>query len=118
MRGGESVRHKLGQIVEGLVAEVLRRVGHTILARNYRCLHGEIDIVSLYGEVVYFWEVKARLSKRVYFFPVKGAQRRRLRRCARIFLARKPALVEYKIRFVAYIVYLEFYFIKSRIVQI
>jgi putative endonuclease len=49
-----------GRSGEELAADYLRRKGMAILARNYRCRAGEIDIVARDGEAVVFVEVKER----------------------------------------------------------
>lgn len=50
----------LGDRGEALAARFLERAGWTVLARNYRLGHKEIDLVARRGEVVAFVEVKAR----------------------------------------------------------
>ncbi len=49
---------------EALAALYLRLRGHRILARNWRCHRGEIDIVSEHRGVLVFVEVKTRLNRR------------------------------------------------------
>jgi putative endonuclease len=41
----------------------LQRGGYRILDRNWRCPHGELDLVALCGEMVVFVEVKTRRSR-------------------------------------------------------
>ena len=54
----------IGQIGENAAADVLRAKGYTILKRNYRCSHGEIDIIAeKFGDMA-FVEVKTRQSTR------------------------------------------------------
>jgi len=53
-------RQSLGQRAEALVADHLRREGHTILARNWRNPLGELDIVAERGGEIVFVEVRAR----------------------------------------------------------
>lgn len=58
-------RQTLGQRGEDFVAAELRRIGYTILARNWRHgAHGELDIVARYGESpneqIVFVEVRTR----------------------------------------------------------
>jgi putative endonuclease len=50
----------LGDRGERLAAEHLERAGWTILARNFRLGHREVDLVARRGEVVAFVEVKTR----------------------------------------------------------
>ena len=51
---------KIGKKAETKVAEYLERLGHEIIARNYRTKRYEIDIVSVFENEIYFTEVKYR----------------------------------------------------------
>ena len=53
-------RGELGRRGEGLAEAFLRRSAYTIVARNYRCRLGEIDLVALDGPVLVFVEVRSR----------------------------------------------------------
>ncbi|MCW2572832.1 MAG: hypothetical protein JWO88_2890 [Frankiales bacterium] len=50
----------LGRDGEDLAAAHLAAAGMRVLARNWRCREGELDIVALEGATVVFVEVKAR----------------------------------------------------------
>jgi putative endonuclease len=52
----------LGERGEDAAAAFLERSGMTIVERNWRCQHGEIDIVALDGETLVLCEVKTRRS--------------------------------------------------------
>ncbi|MBE6037480.1 MAG: YraN family protein [Clostridiales bacterium] len=52
----------LGKRGEDLAADYLQRKGYRILARNFRCRRGELDIVAEKGGVLVFAEVKTRRS--------------------------------------------------------
>ncbi len=82
-------RRTLGRRGEEVAAEVLRRRGWRILARNYRCPLGELDLVAEDGDVVVFVEVKTRRGLRAGSAAeaVGPGKRRRLLRLARYFLA-------------------------------
>ena len=54
------VKDKIGQYGEQVAATYLQREGLVILARNWRCDIGEIDIVALDGAMVVVCEVKTR----------------------------------------------------------
>lgn len=54
----------LGRYGESLAADHLSQSGLQILARNWRCNVGEIDIVARDGAVIVFCEVRTRSSER------------------------------------------------------
>lgn len=56
--GGD--RSLLGRWGESQVAEDLRRKGYRILAANWRCRMGEIDLIASKGPFICFVEVKLR----------------------------------------------------------
>jgi putative endonuclease len=53
-------RELLGERGENLAAKHLRNKGYKILARNFRCAVGEIDIIARDGKTLVFVEVKTR----------------------------------------------------------
>ena len=53
-----------GRWGEGLAADYLRRRGYRLLACNYRCRFGEIDIIAEKRGCVVFCEVKTRQDDR------------------------------------------------------
>lgn len=53
---------ELGRYGEELAAQHLTAAGMQVLARNWRCREGELDIVALDGDAVVFVEVKTRSS--------------------------------------------------------
>ncbi len=53
-------RQRLGAWGEALAERALAARGYTILARNWRCARGEIDLVAQDGDCYVFVEVKAR----------------------------------------------------------
>ncbi|MDR1787260.1 MAG: YraN family protein [Treponema sp.] len=48
-----------GPLGEDRAAEFLEAKGYRIVARNFRCRRGEVDIIALDGDVLVFVEVKA-----------------------------------------------------------
>lgn len=80
------VKDAVGRYGEQLAAETLRAAGLEILARNWRCSAGELDIVARDGAVLVFVEVKTR-SSLAFGDPgeavhaAKAAQLRRLALC-------------------------------------
>lgn len=57
-------RKALGDFGERLAAQHLTEAGFVLLARNWRCNQGEIDIVARDGDVIVVCEVKTRTSIR------------------------------------------------------
>ena len=53
-------RQTLGKRGENLACRHLESIGHTILERNWRSGHLEIDIISIDAQGIHFVEVKAR----------------------------------------------------------
>ena len=98
----------LGRRGEKAARKFLRRAGLKILARNYRCPVGEVDLIALDAstrsrpgaETIAFVEVKTRSSDR-HVEPesaVDAAKRRRLRKVAGYYLATHDA-AEFDVRF-------------------
>jgi putative endonuclease len=74
-------RRALGRAGEDLAAAEYERRGYQILARNWRCREGELDLVVRSGSTVAFCEVKAR-SSLAFGSPLEAvtpAKRRRIR---------------------------------------
>lgn len=89
------LNRQVGDIGEDAAARELDRLGYRILARNYRCPRGEIDIIAEHHGVIAFVEVKTR-SPRALATPasaVDADKRRRLRHAAAFYMAgfRKPS---------------------------
>jgi len=61
-------RQRIGRWGEEAAAEYLQASGYTIIARNVRTPHGEIDIVARRDEIAIFVEVKTRTS-RAFGYP-------------------------------------------------
>ena len=60
MEGNSNYRCNLGKLGEDIACRLLEGMGHTILARNWRSGHLEIDIISLDSTGIHFVEVKTR----------------------------------------------------------
>ncbi|MBX3026332.1 YraN family protein [bacterium] len=82
-------RQTAGRAGQDAAERWLRRAGYVILARNYRCAAGEIDLVALDRRVVVFVEVKTR--RRPLLSPldaVTASQQRRIVSAATDYLSR------------------------------
>lgn len=86
-------RHRLGRRGERAAARFLKRRGQRIVARNYRCEAGEIDLICLDAPHVVFVEVKCRAGDEAQEpqDAVRTTQWRRIEGAARYFLRRHAA---------------------------
>lgn len=84
--------NRAGARAEDLCAELMRRAGLRVLARNWRCRHGEIDLVAEEGRTLVFAEVRYRRDARYggAAESVTAAKRARLVAAARLYLMRRP----------------------------
>jgi putative endonuclease len=84
--------HGSGQQAENLAAAFLERQGVRLIARNYRCRGGEIDLIGLHHDTLLLVEV--RLRRRSDFgdaaASITRAKQRRIVLAARHFLAAHP----------------------------
>jgi putative endonuclease len=82
-------RRELGRRGELMAEAFLRDRAYTIVARNYRCRAGEIDLVALDGRVLVFVEVRSRRGARVGtpLESVDGRKQAQVARVAQHFLA-------------------------------
>ena len=82
-------RQALGRYGEALAARYLTERGLEVVDRNWRCQHGELDLVARDGDCLVFCEVKTRRSVR-FGAPVEAVtstKAARLRRLVAVWLA-------------------------------
>jgi putative endonuclease len=81
-------RSDLGVRGERAALDLYRRRGFSLVASNWRCSLGEIDLVLRRRDVLVFCEVKTRRGSRrgVGFDAVDARKRRKLRSLAEVFL--------------------------------
>ena len=79
-----------GAAAEALAADFLAGRGLTIVARNYRCRGGEIDLIARERDILVFVEVRLRSGEAFggAAASITTTKRRRLERAARHYLAR------------------------------
>ncbi len=51
---------RFGALGEEAAADLLRKSGYRIVARNHRCRSGEVDVIAEKGELLVFVEVRTR----------------------------------------------------------
>ena len=100
-------RRETGNYGEALAAEYLRKRRYTLIASQYRCRLGEIDLIARKGKVLCFVEVKTRtnLSVGLPREYVTHAKRERIRAAAALYLSEKG--LDCPVRFDVAEVYLE-----------
>lgn len=82
-------KRRFGFSGERKAAKFLKKNGYKILARNFRCPFGEVDIIASSGDIVAFIEVKAR-SGHSFGQPneaVRADRQRRYINCARFYFS-------------------------------
>jgi putative endonuclease len=91
---GRPTHHHIGARGEEDAFFYLRRIGYTIVARNFRSprSRGEIDLIAWDGDVLCFIEVKARTSRDVKTpeAAVDRHKRREVAEVAREYMRRLP----------------------------
>jgi len=81
-----------GARAEDLCADLLRGAGLRVIERNWRCRHGEIDLIAEEHGMLVFAEVRMRTGAGFggAAESVTAAKRSRLLAAARLYLARRP----------------------------
>jgi putative endonuclease len=77
------VKDAVGRFGEHVAAGHLQADGLTILARNWRCRAGELDIVALDGSALVFIEVKTR-SSLAFGSPAEAIDHAKIKRIRRL----------------------------------
>jgi putative endonuclease len=88
-----------GRLAEFLCRSHLRLRGWRILARDWRCPSGEIDILARRGGTLAVIEVKSRRDFATAVTSLSPRQRRRIGRAAEMFLTSRPDLADLALRF-------------------
>jgi putative endonuclease len=91
----------LGNVAEQLAFRYLRDRGLAPVARNFRCRHGEIDLVMLDDECLVFVEVRYRSpgSFASAVMTVDRKKQSKLVRTAEMFLATRRGFSSHRARF-------------------
>jgi len=81
-----------GRRAEALCAQLLERAGLAVMARNFRCRMGEIDLIAREGKTLVFCEVRLRHGQSFggAAESITAAKRGRIVAAARFYLAGKP----------------------------
>lgn len=94
-------RIEAGREAEQRACEYLRTQGLSLIAQNYRCYHGELDLIMRDNNVIVFVEVRKR-GRTDYgnaFDSVNGGKQQKLVRTATHFLQKHNWLYKVNSRF-------------------
>ena len=99
MKPGSPSQHR-GAAHEDAAAKFLEHQGLSIVARNFHCKLGELDIVAA-GQNLHFVEVRYRATDRYgsAAASVTKAKQRRIQRSAEYFLQRHPRFRKHRAQF-------------------
>lgn len=96
-------RKRLGAWGESVAALQLEADGYRIVARNWRCSQGEVDLIAQAGEELVFVEVKTRRGRGMGS-PEEGltpAKQKKLLKLAQLYVAEHDLDVDWRIDLVA-----------------
>lgn len=93
----------VGNLGENMAADILEQQGYEVIARNYTCKLGEIDIIAMdiRDKVLSFIEVKTRTSNK-YGYPAQAISHdkiRHIKNVANYFLREHRDFSSYNARF-------------------
>ncbi|AMK32737.1 YraN family protein [Pseudomonas mosselii] len=93
--------NRAGQAAEDHALEYLQGQGLRLLARNWRCKRGELDLVMLDADTVVFVEVRYRLHAEFggALASIDGRKQQRLALAANLFLQQAPCWATHPCRF-------------------
>jgi putative endonuclease len=94
-------RQRLGSDAEERAVLLLLQAGYRIMARNFRCRMGELDIIARRGRQLVIAEVRLRSSSGYggAAASISAAKRARLVCAARYLLMLRPELADLVVRF-------------------
>lgn len=96
-------RKRLGAWGESVAALQLEADGYRIVAKNWRCGHGEIDLIAQSGTELVFVEVKTRRGRGMGT-PEEGlttAKQKKLLKLAQLYVAEHDLDVDWRIDLMA-----------------
>ena len=88
MKLNMSESHELGKVGEDIACKYLTKKDYKIIAKNFRCKIGEIDIIAKYKDEIMFIEVKTR-KKLSYGLPAEAVneqKRKHILKTSRYYL--------------------------------
>ncbi len=95
-----SQRAELGRKGEQAALDYLATRGYSVVARNWHCAGGEVDLILRHGRTLVFAEVRTRSSSSLVhpFETITAPKQRRVAKAAEAYL-RRHGIEETEIRF-------------------
>jgi len=93
-RSAGDSRRETGRLGEQAADAFLRDGGYRIVARNWRCRRGELDLIAEHDDCLVFVEVRTRQFGGGFGTPAESVdhrKQRRIRQLAHIYLMMNPA---------------------------
>jgi putative endonuclease len=100
---------KRGRRAETMAAWFLRLKAYRILARDFKTPVGEIDLIARRGRIIAFVEVKRRRDLTQGLEAVTPRAQARIMRAAQAFIAGRPDLAQFDLRFDVIVIDLGFW---------
>ena len=76
-------RHFIGKLGEDVAERYLKQKGYKILARNFSCKQGELDIIAENSGFLVFFEVKTR-SNFLYGTPADAVDKNKIKHIIKV----------------------------------
>ncbi len=90
-----------GSLAENQAAKLAEQAGYSIIAQQYTCRYGELDLVLCQASTLVFVEVKYRASNAFggVLHSITPAKQRKLVQAALCYVAEHPHYANYHMRF-------------------
>ncbi|MDK4679899.1 YraN family protein [Kingella negevensis] len=84
--------HPKGKVAEDQALQFLQANGCQLIARNWHCPYGEIDLIMLSGCILLFIEVKYRKNKQFggAAYSITPSKLNKIQRSAELYLQQNP----------------------------
>lgn len=96
-------RSRTGQTGEEIAGHYVVRAGWSVVERNFRCRHGEIDLVARDGDELVFVEVRTRRGA-AFGTPeesITEAKQRRMAACALAYVQERGVRTGWRVDLIA-----------------
>lgn len=90
-----------GRDAEQLAEQYLLSKGFSIVARNFKCRQGEIDLIATNGQILHFIEVKGRWTDKMGrpLDQINRHKMKRIARAAQMYLYKNSKFMRFRLFF-------------------